>query len=433
MASGVRVVVVGGGVAGLAAGAFAARAGARVTVLERMSEPGGRARTREDHGFLFNMGPHALYLRGAAMACLRELGIDPPGGSPPTDGGLGMRGDQLHALPGGFVSLLTTGLLSLSEKLELARLMARLPKLDTSGEKATSLEAYLQREVRHAGVRSIVEALVRVTTYAHAPREISAGDALDQMRLGLGAGVRYLDGGWETMIGSLADSAKSAGAEIRSGVRVTQVEHDTAARGVRLDGGELVPADAVILALGPDEASALVDGGENPVLAKAAADCMPVRAACLDVGLARLPAPQRSFALGIDRATYFSVHSASAKLAPEGAALVQVARYLAPSESPSREELESQFDAILDRMQPGWRAHLVTRRLMRDLVVVHDLPRAERGGLRGRTPGDVAGISNLWLAGDWIGPEGMLVDGSFASARAAANSAAGARRLGVAA
>jgi hypothetical protein len=83
-------------------------------------------------------------------------------------------------------------------------------------------------------------------------------------------------------------------------------------------------------------------------------------------------------------------------------------------------------------MQPGWR-HVVTRRLMRDLVVTHDLPRAARGGLRGRTRGDVTGIRNLWLAGDWVGPEGMLVDGSFASARAAANAAAGARRLGVAA
>jgi hypothetical protein len=84
-------------------------------------------------------------------------------------------------------------------------------------------------------------------------------------------------------------------------------------------------------------------------------------------------------------------------------------------------------------MQPGWRAHLVTRRLMRDLVVAHDLPRAARGGLVGRARGDVAGIPNLWLAGDWVGPEGMLVDGSFASARTAAIAAAGARRLGVAA
>ena len=46
MAQEARVAIVGGGIAGLAAAAFAARAGARVTLLERMSEMGGRARTR---------------------------------------------------------------------------------------------------------------------------------------------------------------------------------------------------------------------------------------------------------------------------------------------------------------------------------------------------------------------------------------------------
>ena len=59
-------------------------------------------------------------------------------------------------------------------------------------------------------------------------------------------------------------------------------------------------------------------------------------------------------------------------------------------------------------LQPGWREHVVTRRLLRDLVVAHDLPQASRGGLAGRTPGAVDGIANLWLAGDWVGPTGML-------------------------
>ena len=70
MAQAARVAIVGGGIGGLAAAAFAARAGAQVTVFERLSEPGGRARTRDDHGFAFNMGPHALYVGGAGMAAL---------------------------------------------------------------------------------------------------------------------------------------------------------------------------------------------------------------------------------------------------------------------------------------------------------------------------------------------------------------------------
>ena len=168
-------------------------------------------------------------------------------------------------------------------------------------------------------------------------------------------------------------------------------------------------------------------------LGAAARACLPVRAACLDLGLERLPVPKRSFALGIDRATYFSVHSAAARLAPEGNALIQAARYLAPGESPAREEIEEGFDAMLDLVQPGWRGLTVTRRVMRELVVVHDLPTAARGGLAGRTAGTVDGIANLWLAGDWVGPTGMRSDACFASARVAASAANTARGLGVAA
>ena len=76
---------------------------------------------------------------------------------------------------------------------------------------------------------------------------------------------------------------------------------------------------------------------------------------------------------------------------------------------------------------------MLARRVMRELVVTHDLPHAARGGLAGRTPGAVDGIANLWLAGDWVGPEGLLADASLASGRAAGLGALRARRLGVAA
>ncbi len=433
MTSATRVAVVGGGIAGLSAAAFAARSGAQVTLFERMSEPGGRARTRDDAGFQFNMGPHALYQGGPAMEALRELDIALAGGTAPTDGALAYRAGRLHALPGGLVSLLTTGLLRLPEKLELAKLLSSLPKLDTATLDGVTLTAYLERSIRHERVRELFAAIVRLTSYANAPDAMSAGAALRQLQHGLGPGVRYLDGGWQSLIDALARSGRDAGVETRTGVRVSAVEHDGRVRRLRLADGERFACDAVILALGPDDASALVDDGKNPFLSSAASSCLPVRAACLDLGLARLPQPGRAFALGIDRALYFSVHSLAAKLAPEGAALIQAARYLAPGESPSREELETDFHALLDRVQPGWRDVTVTSRLMRDLVVVHDLPRASRGGIAGRTPGAVDGIANLWLAGDWVGPSGMLADVSFASARVAGRAAAGARRLDVAA
>ena len=70
------VMVVGGGLAGLAAATTAARQGRRVTLLEARSEAGGRARTTTQDDFLLNEGPHALYLQGEGgpQRCVNDPG-----------------------------------------------------------------------------------------------------------------------------------------------------------------------------------------------------------------------------------------------------------------------------------------------------------------------------------------------------------------------
>ena len=163
----------------------------------------------------------------------------------------------------------------------------------------------------------------------------------------------------------------------------------------------------MILALTPAEANGLVDDGKHVPLARLCRECLPIRAACMDLGLGKLPNPKRLFALGIDRPLYYSVHSAAAKLAPEERPRSPLARYLGTDEHPEREELEAEFETLLDAVQPGWRGEIVTRKIMRDLVVANDLPRATRGGLAGRAPVPVSGIANLWLAGDWVGRLGL--------------------------
>jgi phytoene dehydrogenase-like protein len=65
------VVVVGAGLAGMAAGATAARAGRRVLIVDGHAA-GGR------NGFRFNHGAHALYLGGHAERVLRDLGVGVP-------------------------------------------------------------------------------------------------------------------------------------------------------------------------------------------------------------------------------------------------------------------------------------------------------------------------------------------------------------------
>ena len=52
-----KVVVIGAGFAGLAAAASLAQKGHQVTILEKNSGPGGRARQYKEQGFTFDMGP----------------------------------------------------------------------------------------------------------------------------------------------------------------------------------------------------------------------------------------------------------------------------------------------------------------------------------------------------------------------------------------
>src|SRR5207253_14118 len=75
-------LVVGGGLAGLSAATYLARAGQRVTLLEKAPALGGRAVTDAPHGFTLNRGAHALYTGGAASEVLRDLGVTYSAGSP---------------------------------------------------------------------------------------------------------------------------------------------------------------------------------------------------------------------------------------------------------------------------------------------------------------------------------------------------------------
>jgi phytoene dehydrogenase-like protein len=411
-----KVAVVGGGLGGLTVAALLARGGCEVTVYERSKHLGGRAQTSDVEGFRFNLGPHALYRAGAASRVLERLGVKPPGSIPAHGGSYALRAGRLHTLPRGPVSLMTTDVLSLASKLEVAKLLASLPRVDTAPLGNVSMRTWIDARLVREDSRALLAALTRVATYSADLESLSAEAAVEQLQLVLAGNVMYVDGGWSTLVDAVAARGREAGARLESSARVASVLLQGArVEGVRLVDGTVHSADAVVMAGSPADVAALVPA--DPTFAREAAEAVPVRAATLELGLSALPGPEALFALGVEGPLYASVHSASAKLAPEGCAMVHVAKYL---EGSSTEVREAELEAVMDVLQPGWRALVVARRFRPSLTVMTGMPRASAGGLSGRPPVAVPQVNGLYRVGDWVGSEGLLADASLASAEAVA-------------
>lgn len=437
-----NVVVIGGGIAGLAASIYLARAGRPVTVFERRPHLGGRAVTHLRRGFRFNLGPHAFYRFGPGWRVFRELGI-PVRGRVPDGNGLAMLGGERHRFPGNFFALLTTDLFGFGARAEAVKLFFRIRRIDAARHAGMTVAQWLDQNVTNTRVRQTLEALFRLATYADNAEEQSAAAALAQLRLAM-RGVVYVDEGWQRLIDSLHGAAVSAGVNFVTSSHVVGVHHDDGAvRAIelgeleevqrsatmstelpRLDSsanGVRLPAQNVILAVDPTTARDLAGGIDWPA-------ARPVLATCLDVALSSLPEEKPKFALGLDRPLYYSVHSAWAQLTPKGGALIHVAKYrkagtaddeeiesIAARRTPTAAADEAELESLLDEMQPGWRERVVHRRFLPAMTVSNALVRPDVPRATAATP-----VKGLYVAGDWVGEEGMLTDAVLASARAAA-------------
>ncbi|HIZ37367.1 MAG TPA: FAD-dependent oxidoreductase [Candidatus Ruania gallistercoris] len=284
----VDVAVIGGGMAGLVAARTAARAGARVVVLEAASTVGGLVGAHRVAGLDLDAGAESFATRGGHVAALAAE-LDLPVVTPRSAPARVLHSGRLHPLPAtgvlgiptdldapGLVDLLGAGGLAraredLTLPVQPATAELTLAELVTSRMGPAVLDALVRPIVR--GVHSAEPEQIGADALLPgiAGRMASTGsltEALRQVRAAAPAGsaVAGIDGGVHRLPAALAADATARGAHLRTETPVRDLRRTGGAWQLAGDGWELT-ARQVVLACPPHTWSFLSDG--LPSLAEA--------------------------------------------------------------------------------------------------------------------------------------------------------------------
>lgn len=405
------VAVIGGGLAGLTAAVYLARAGRSVIVFEKTRQLGGLAQTNYENGALFNLGPRALYEGGAALRILDELDCSPTGGYGTQSEIVGLWQGKMIKLPDD---------LSPEENAEWNQVMNDLDQVDVETIRTMSLKEWAEKHIQHERVRLFFYALCRQWTYCNDRENISAGYVIEQGILSR-QGVRYVDRGWQTIVDDLHHLANKAGATIVTSTEVEQIHFSNdKVQSVLLSDGQTVAVSAAIIAAGPEVSCQLVAGSEQMSLGKWKAASRPLYASSLDVALKRLPNPERAFSIGLDQSIYFGIHSLAVELSDNGTHVLHVMKYKSNRSETDPSTDKQELTQVLDLLQPGWDKETVALRFLPNILVAYATRTIDHHGAGPAPNPAVPEVQGLYVVGDWVGKEGRLADAAMASAKYAA-------------
>ncbi|MCH7811199.1 MAG: FAD-dependent oxidoreductase [Chloroflexi bacterium] len=425
MAERYDVVVIGGGVAGLATAALLARSGRHVIVLERGNQLGGRAYTYTDKGFTLNYGAHTIYRphTGLLAQVLKRLGrpaIEAPYPDPKRSyWSLDGRWGALGAKP---QDILTTPLFPLRSRLRLLPLLLSFRYSDPAKLGDLTFGEWLARRTSDATVRRFGLALATLNSYTRPAGDLSARFMLRHLQRTLFVKdyVGYMSGGWSMMYEAFASALRERGGEIATGTAASRLLIEGGRAVAILAGDRRFEADAFVLTIPPQEAPGLAEP-DSPLRQELERwhGLRDVRALCMDLGFSRRLRTDATFIFDVPYDLYFSLHSeVTPDLAPEGGQLLHAMAYLSPEEADDdwlQERRQDELERGLDRHFAGWRESVVVaRRLPRARVTAVRQTPDQQGAAR--VPAKAQTTANLFFAGDARDLPYNLTDISLASA-----------------
>jgi oxygen-dependent protoporphyrinogen oxidase len=290
-----RIVVIGGGVAGLVAALECAKVGVTVTLVEASDRVGGVVRSAQIDGLTIDVGAESFATRGGHVrALLTELGLEPAIVRPAAGRAwvAGIPGGRATPLPAGGVLGIPDNPWSADVRRVIGWRGAWRAYLDRLRPPLTiGHERSLGRLVRRRMGDRVLDRLVApVTTgvYSARPDDVDVDIAAPGLNSALtrtgslagavaqlagartgapGAAVEGIDGGMARLPAALGDRLRELGAEVRTSTRVTAIARDGSGWRVALEPSgatadapddRTLRADAVIVATPEGEARRLL-------------------------------------------------------------------------------------------------------------------------------------------------------------------------------
>lgn len=401
--SGTNVLIVGGGLAGLACAIRLQEAGARPRIIEASGVPGGRVRTDRVDGFLLDRGfqvfldayPEAGILLDKASLDLRPF----------KPGAVVYQGGRLHRVmdvfrePRYLVTSAFAPVGSISDKLRVALLKWRLSRVsieDISKHDDMTTENYLKR----AGFsQRMIDGFFR-SFYGgiFLERDLRTSSRMFEFTFKM-----FSQGSATLPAQGMGEIPRQLASRLPDGtIRLGERVNDIWAHGITLESGEQLEGDVVVVATDATSADRLVPGmeGAKPVWRSVT---------CLYFAASRSPLGESIIALnGTGRGLVNNVcvpSDVAPDYAPSGQSLISVSVLGMPTPADLKSRVLADLEAWFGNQVCGWR-HLRTER------IECALPEQSPGvGLVGRGFREHAGIyicgDHLWSASI----EGAIISG----------------------